>query len=263
MPERDLAGRLALRLGVHPVGGLGITGEPVAAVTWITNPTDRRVLLGGPPTSPFMRLTVQTADGTVLTSAPPADHDRATDLERSVEIQPGGTHGPIVQLIDYDFAEPGAYVIGGALGATVTGPAAESPEPPPAATVPYEVREAAAGEYEWLASYLAWWIARRGKRRTQDEVKWSPLWEVPGAQREARNLAPEMLSRLGRDEALPHLWQFAIVNRARWCFEGIRRLGTPAAREALERLAASRNTKASDLAQSELGKWDAEAAQEQ
>jgi hypothetical protein len=65
-----------------------------------------------------------------------------------------------------------------------------------------------------------------------------------------------MLSHLGKEDALPHLAQFAIVFREAWCFEGLRRLDTPRARDVLEMLAASRDPAVSELAAAALARID-------
>ena len=117
----------------------------------------------------------------------------------------------------------------------------------------YTVREGTAEDHEWIASLLAWEVAPGLMTgRSPAGVELPPLWRIPGVDRRAGNLAHEMLWSLGTDAALPHLVQFSLVDHQRWSFEGLRKLGTPRAREALEALAKSRNATVAKLAAAQL-----------
>lgn len=266
-PRVPVPGDLELRIEVRGAGGLGVTFEPVVVVAWLTNTTDDE--MRGRTTRSLVQLVVTDEAGREFAPPPRTASLRPSGRIPHLALGPRQTSGPHLLLVDrfYRFTSPGKYVVRAAVAVgepASFGPLGGEEAPPPIAQceAEHEVREGAPQEYERLSSFLACWAVTWMEERTVGIGALPPLWQIPGVEYPLKQLTPEMLSRFGREEALPHLVQLAHAERKPWCFGAIRDLGTPAARAALELLATSCDREVAEPAATELARWAEESPED-
>jgi hypothetical protein len=256
-----------LHLEVQPVGGRGVTREPVVVVARIENLTDEPLrLLERSPRWPRVEISVWDAAGRRQSPPPRLPDEREVGGIAGVRaLAPRATSRPVVQLLDrvFRFADPGTYEIRADLWdwhSIVTG-VRHAPGAVPvlaSASTTYVCRDGSREDYDFIAAFLAWWTA--GMWRHRDQVEWPPLWRDEEVSRQAGHLVPEMLVNFADESILPYMVQCARLEMKPWAFEAIRRIGTPRARQALELLSTSGLPAVAQAARAELAKFGESSA---
>ncbi len=260
-------GELRLHLEVQPVGGRAVTREPVVVVVRIENMTDEPLrLLDRSPQWPSVEISIWDAAGQ-RRSAPPRlpDEREVGGIVGAITLEPRGTSRPVAQLLDrvFRFADPGTYEVKADLWdwhSIVTG-VRHPPDAVPvlaSASATYVCRDGSQEDYDFIAAFLAWWVA--GMWRHEHQVEWPLLWRDDEVSHQAGPLVPEMLLYFADESMLPYMVQCARLEMKPWAFEAIRRIGTPGARQALELLSTSGLPAVAQAARAELAKFGESSA---